>query len=479
ASPNVEAVSSIDEFGALSGFAQRQDGILAAHGESIVSAIPDHVLGWDGTVDDMGRLSGTSMATPQIAAASVLIRQALLDRGMDPSVDEIMTRIDAASTTSIDPSTNQEFRTIDLQAAVADLLPAEPDGTVEEEPDSTGGVRTVHEVITDQDSQSFVLDLRDGIQLTIGDQVYRLQAGDSGEALLLDASGGADSLHIIGSVDSERLRLVPSTVEATGTNAIGSRLIAKGTEINLRGFEDVTFDGGGGADRATLYDAETDDRLESHPDSAVLSGVGFRFAVNDVTRTYVHATAGGSDTGFLYDSDGDDLLTVQPQFTSLRGIGENGEDVFQSAYGFESVFAYASGGHDVAELQDSEGDDVLTISPTRALVSSDGYQVSTRYFESVSAMALAGGDDLAQIYADEVDSRWYRTNDLTQWSSEGGATRIVRGFERVEAFENFEPVELRAASVAAPLDISNGRDEEDQLIQEAVRSVFDQLGANP
>jgi len=449
----VTAVSSIDVSGNLSSFAQRQEGIWAAEGNSITSTVPEHVFGWDGDFDDLAQLSGTSMATPQVAAASMLLREAMMEQGLDPTGEEVLQRLADATEQRYDAVSGLNYRTINLQSAIADLM------------SSGGGVPTTDSVITDNASDQFVLDLRDGFRVTVGDQTYELAGTVDGQALVLDGSGGADSLHIIGSEDSQRLRLSPNS-DASQT----SRLISGGVEIVLRGFEDVRFDGGGGNDRATLYDSIQDDQLESHPSRAVLSGVGFRFEVNDVNRTYVHATGGGTDVAYLYDSEGDDSLSVQPQFTSLRGATAGGEQTFQSAYGFESVYAYSTaGGYDVAELQDSANDDVLTVSPTRALISSSGYQVSARGFEDVSARAIAGGDDLVRFYSDETDSQWHRTEDLAQWTSENGATRKAHGFERVNAFENYAAVELSPQAMPRPLE-----DAESALL--ASRRVFEQLG---
>ncbi|TWU62997.1 Subtilisin E precursor [Crateriforma conspicua] len=474
-SPNVIAVTSIDDGGQISDFAQRESGILAAPGEGQGSAVPDHVFGWDGTVDDYAALSGTSMATPQVAAATVLIREAMIASGLEPTADDVLQRLRDHASEHQDAETGLTYYSIDLQSALDGL---QPSGGSNQADDGGEGETAVSasQVTTDHQSQQFTLDLRDGMSLNVryhdgSEQAYLLTDQDG--QIFLDAAGGSDRLEILGSVGSERLRL-----SADPNSDVESRLIAGGVEIVLRGFEDVQFDGGGGSDRATLYDSSGDDLLESRSGDAVLSGVGFRFDVRDVVRTYVHATAGGNDAAYLYDSDGDDTLVVQPGFTSLRGTDSSGASLFQSAYGFESVSAYATaGGHDTAELYDSVGDDVLSISPTRSMVSSGGYQVSARYFENVTAESASGGTDIAKIYSNESESQWHVAAGLTQWTSVDGATRIARGFDRVDAFENFQPVSLplgftpQAAPV--PLDVS---DQDDERFEDATRRVFEQLG---
>ena len=191
---------------------------------------------------------------------------------------------------------------------------------------------------------------------------------------------------------------------------------------------------------------------------------------------FTHATAGGDDTAYLHDSAGDDELSVRPQFTSLRN-----EDTFQLAYGFERVYAYANnGGIDTAEIYDSAGDDTLNVSANRSIISGPDYQVSARGFSSVIGYATAGGDDVARIYADSTSSRWNSTDDILQWTGQNDDVRIARGFERTEAFEDFQPIALTPLSQTSPVDwlLEDENDRQDRAAQEAeaARSVFADFG---
>ena len=445
-SESVVAVTSHDAEGNLSEFAQRKSGVFSAKGESIKSSVPDHVFGWDGNVDDFAELDGTSMATPQVAGASVLVRQAMIAEGLDPNADEVLARMHETSLAYTDASTGIEFRQIDLPSAT----------------DSDNFANQFHG--TNQ-SEQLVLDLRHQAMLIQGDASYPLAATESSH--VIDAAGGEDRLRIIGSDSVERLI-------ARASNDQPSQLVWGSQTFELRGFEMIQFDGGGGNDRATLFDSDGDDTLKSHPSHATLSGTGYEFSVSGVSRIYVHGTAGGTDTAFLHDSVGDDELAVRPQFTSLRS-----DDSFQLAYGFERVYAYASmGGHDSAELGDSAGDDTMSISSDRAIIAGAGFQVSARGFDSVIGHANAGGEDIARLYADS-SGRWDSAPDRIQWIGEDLTIRLARGFERTAVFEDYQPIEIDIQSQDRADDLwmrDIADPERQQREAESIRRVFEFFG---
>ncbi len=572
----VTAVGSIDADGSLSSFSQRQDGLLVAPGQQVRSTVPDHVLGWDGTVDDFATANGTSMAAPQIAGATALVRQAMLqaDPQADVSPDQILAHLRDTANTSVDPQTGLEYHTVDLQAAIDSLLAdvsgdpdpvATPDptipiaagqlGLVESEvnllqSDTWYEMTTSHQGVlsigatsstsirvldaegnalqpltdfasasdgdtlqvdfavkhqqrlfvqiqaADAQSVRFTnllqisdggvqifgtgesddvrLDLTDAIRLQVNGASYQWATSDSPLAMQLHGSGGNDTVSFQGSTASEHISLYPASNVSVDTNRFTSQTV----NVEFDGFERVRFDGGGGADQASMSDTPGADQLTARPLSAQLVGVGYDFDIQQVPRIYVHATAGGEDTAFLYDSAEDDTLVVRPQFTSLRS-----QEHFNLAYGFERVYAFATaGGHDSAKLYDSAGNDRMTASAVSAGISGPGYFASARYFETVEANATAGGIDTAHLYADNDAVRWQQASGLLQMSGEDAETqpwlRVARGFDHVKTYRDGQSLQIQTQALGVPavaIDSTN-EDSTNERARRTLAALFAELG---
>jgi len=265
-------------------------------------------------------------------------------------------------------------------------------------------------------ADNFKLDLSNGLQANVAGISYRFDSNIKN--IVLDGNQNNDTLTIIGSNQAEKVELRP------GLTTLENNQLT----VHATGFENVQFQGGGGPDRAYLYDAATDDRLNIWPNKAEMTGVGYSFNVSQVNRIFVHADKGGDDQAFVFDSVGNDSLTVRPQFTSLAGAG-----YFNYVAGFERVFAYSSaGGVDNAALYDSVGNDLFSTSGEVTSIVGPGFSTFARGFEKVEAFSNAGGVDRAYVYAPPG-------GNLTPGADYVGmqdATRssIARNFERVETF---------------------------------------------
>ncbi len=628
ASPYVLPVASVDDDGQLSDFSQRNSHVIAAPGRNIVSTVPDHVLGRDGKIDDFTAASGTSMAAPYVAGASVLLRQAMEMVGyVGINLTSIANHLHATADTVYDAATGASYDRLNLQDAIDSLIPddsvgdttqaAQPfnlsnsqlDGWINTLADqdvyrftpaasgtlqldansawldtlhwslqtsagaqvSNGGLDAVHtnliagqtynllvsanhEIGSFQFDLSFTpdaggsssgsgggtspplagdatnlgqvhyfeqaveagkhfrvqasqdglfsvqwtnpdaplgslsvfkagaspvtdttwaggelrvdvdvtagqwldiqlpgqssdqgelaianalsrigtnltlrgglaaddigVDLQSGLKIRLGDIDYAYPTGVI-KNLTIDAHGGNDSLTVVGSSQADKVDLRP-----TGSTIENSQI-----QIVVASVEEVNYISGGGADRVYLYDSDGNDTLTARPRSAELVGVGYKFAVSQVDRIFVHATGAGEDYAYLYDSASDDRLSVRPQFSSMSGNG-----YFNYVSGFERVYAYANaGGIDQADLYDSAGSDRFNTSGASASIVGPGFSSFTRSFEQVNAYANSGGADVATLYGADSRTQWQQGSDFISFR-EAGVTREARGFGKVETF---------------------------------------------
>ncbi len=131
ASSYVLPVASVDDNGQLSDFSQRDDRVLAAPGRNIMSTVPDHLLGRDGRVNDFSLASGTSMAAPYVAGASVLVRQAMEMAGWNNiTPDSIAEHLRSTADSVFDSITNASYDRLDLQQAIDSIIPDDNIGDV-------------------------------------------------------------------------------------------------------------------------------------------------------------------------------------------------------------------------------------------------------------------------------------------------------------------------------------------------------------
>jgi len=130
ASSHVVPVMSVDDNGSLSDFSQRHTRAIAAPGRGIVSTVPDYVGNHNGVTDDYASFSGTSMASPYIAGASVLIREAMSFVGYtNITQDTIYDHMMATATSFFDSATGQNYKRLNLANALNSLIPTDDYGS--------------------------------------------------------------------------------------------------------------------------------------------------------------------------------------------------------------------------------------------------------------------------------------------------------------------------------------------------------------
>ncbi len=121
-SDHVVPVASHGDDGMLSDFSQRNDRVLVAPGESIRSAVPDHLLGGTTTGAWLGA-SGTSMAAPYVAGASAVLRQAMEFMGYRNITQETLyDHFRATSDQFYDALTDAVYHRLNLARAVDSIV---------------------------------------------------------------------------------------------------------------------------------------------------------------------------------------------------------------------------------------------------------------------------------------------------------------------------------------------------------------------
>jgi subtilisin family serine protease len=137
----VVPVASVGANGQFSAFSQRSDRVLAAPGEKIMSTLPDHFYGGDGIKNDMGATSGTSMAAPYVAGASVLLREAMEAMGRtNISQDDLYNWLKNTADTLYDSATSASYSRVNLTRALDTLVGADDFGSTAAEATSLGNL---------------------------------------------------------------------------------------------------------------------------------------------------------------------------------------------------------------------------------------------------------------------------------------------------------------------------------------------------
>ena len=487
ASPLVIPVASVDADGSLSDFSQRSDRVIAAPGRSILSTVPDHFLGVDGIIDDFAVASGTSMAAPYVAGASVLVRQAMELAGwssITPSgiYDWLMNTSDSV----FDSLTNSTYDRLNLERAIGNLIPTDQVG---DDLNSAANVTLQSQFTTD------------GWNNTLGDRdVYRFTATSNGTVTLNSQSSWLDSpswtLWVNGQssplgVSAEKIfsvvagqsyavgigdadQIGPYQLQwqfnSTGSTPPGGEgnggasadaaqygIVRSGTDLQISGTSNtdryqidlsqgvriqvdgkffnfapgliagVNIDLNGGDDRLEIIGSSASEKVNLSAAGGTIENASVRVSIVDVE--FVKFTGGGGyDQAFILGSEGDDMLTASPRSCELTGVGYQIQmnDV-------ERIYVDATqGGQDTASFNDSTGNDRLSVRPQFTSMTGDGFFNYAEGIERVYAYSTAGGIDAATLYDSHASDTFNTSGDIASIVGPNFFS-YTRFFEVVEA----------------------------------------------
>lgn len=277
--------------------------------------------------------------------------------------------------------------------------------------------------------------------------------GESRDRAVLQSSRGNEFVSIFS--DGATLSLVDRTVTINGTEVISAQVSSSAV--------------------GELIDSPGDDRVDLRPNEGRISGPGFEHQLMGPAIIHAYSRNGGRDSAVLNDSPGDDQATLLPGQTVVRGsgfynraklfatmtvvsasggfdsalvTGSSRDDYLRgtlngiqmttpggdlSVSGYRLVVAKSGGGNDVAEIEDSPGNDVFVSFPGDATLFNDTATVRLQKFRYVHAYARYGGDDLAHFYDSPGDDRFTARPDWAAMTTPTDYAR-VKFFEIVHAY---------------------------------------------
>jgi len=465
----VVPVASADDAGtALSDFSQRDDHVLVAPGESIVSTVPDELFSFDGEPNDWAAASGTSMASPYVAGASVLVREAYAFMGME-NVDQEMIYDVLYNTADLiaDPITGSSYRFIDLEAALENVV---PDTFADEASAATDmgamgdGYSFAERIgrMDDRDYFSFVADQTGTMTLTAA-ATQEMAA----QWVLVDGNGAADGDTLTFDVVAGQTYTVGLMSSAgIGHYDVNVELVNHVVDwgvVERNQFADVGVSGeqwySVTSTRAGMLTAEANYAngdtvgLEFYNGSNQLiasgtSGSGYSRIDAQVAagETVLLKVTGASEsvdfnvwnivgiTGDMievFGTAGDDTFTFTAGATHQAAL--NGLEYTFADADLGMMMFRGGDGTDAITAIGGAGDDFAKVRTGFARLMGETYEVRGYDVESVEFAGGGGGNDLAYLYDSAGDDLLVATPEQAQLTSDA-MSQIASGFSRVNVY---------------------------------------------
>lgn len=474
ASPHVVPVASVDDSGSLSYYSQRNSRVIAAPGRGIYSTVPDYKGNNNGVTDDYASFSGTSMASPYVAGASVIIREAMEFAGYtNITQDTIYNHMVSTADSFYDSATDAYYNRLNMEAAIDALMPADDFGstvgsafnlgslsdqsrngsiTTLDDVDyfkftasSTGSVSftassMTHNLTADwelsggsgvwsgNNNETFTIDVVEGQEYTVGFSSddglghYVLDIASTGEAFTFTDWGAISFSEIDGLANSgdNWYRIVTSNPGLFSAEAFFD---ANGGQASLELYDSSleSIDTGTSADGTSRVNAWTTAGTELYLKvSGDNNDIDFRVTnLVNVTGTTVTIAGTDGDDAFTFDAGSTHELSVNGTTYSFSNIAVTSFE-FDGGEGYDSINMYGT-----------SGDETAIISFRDVSLAGSSFDVQASNIENVSLNG-GGGNDVATLNDTAGDDRFVGTENYSYMTGDGFYS-FVRDFNHVYA----------------------------------------------
>jgi len=478
-STHVVPVASLDADATLSYYSQRAEGVLAAPGRSIRSTVPDYLGDRNGLDDDFVQYSGTSMASPYVAGASVLLREACQFAGLEQIDQQMLYELMVSTADTIcDPATGVNYYRLDLDAALDAAMPADEFGSTAAAAYDLGDFGETTSLsgsiaqLGDQDWFSFTATVSGSVTFQVaatGEMQARWETAAAvpntatAEGDLLSFSVTAGQSYAVGLATSAALghytlevSIEPAAAETDwGTVRQGT---FDGYQIDADGRQFTLTAAADGLLSVEAFFAHADGDVDLELFDAAGRLLGASYSSSDYERIDVAAAAGDSFTLRASTYGGGVNHAVDFRATNL--VRQDGQNVYVSGTAGDDVFSFAAGtrhqieingveyqfaaaavqsitfnggaGNDSAVLFDSPGDELFITAPGYGGMFGPGFKVQAFDCQQITAYAAAG-DDTARLYDSAGDDTFVATPGYAGMFAADSANH-VHGFDTVVAF---------------------------------------------
>ncbi len=473
ASQYVVPVMSVTDAGVLANYSQRDVRAIAAPGSSIRSTVPDYKGNKNGVADDYAIFSGTSMASPYVAGASVLIRQAMEFAGrVNITQDMIYDHMMATATSFVDSSTGLTFKRLNVSAAINALMPTDDYGSTVATAHNLGSLNSSREVsgvistLSDVDYMKFTATSTGTVSFSAANMTHEMDVAwslsngsgslsNSGDTFTFNVVAGqtytvgVSSTGGLGYYDLE-IATAGSSFTFTDLGAISYSQLS-GLSMNGETWYRVQASQNGYLTIEGLYgsNGQLNVQLYNANREVIVSGN----AANGSSRVDTYATAGQEFYVCVIGNNADAGLRlsnlVSVSGTTVNVTGTSGNDTFEFTAGsthrltvngithdFSSIAVSGfsingANGTDSITITGTSGNESATLRVGNAIVVGTGYYVATVNTEYATVNG-GGGSDLAILY-DSVGNDTYTATATSGTMSGTGFQNIVSMFSKTFA----------------------------------------------